>query len=204
MGMVKKGKLFGVIPMKAEKQKKMWTWIAVCLCIFFPIGIFVCGCICCYYCCCRKKSTSGDSSSDSDEGKQIYQHHAPPPAREYHGGGERCIGSVRVENGNYVFDGCFTGVQQVGSHDVAYNHPRITRGGSYANFSYSIHQNASLYKLKTSYFAGWDQPDHTCFVTVNMNGLNYCDRKMVKGEHLGRQVDEFFVLPDNIGRDGAL
>ena len=55
------------VPMKDEKSKKIWCWIAIGLCIIFPIGIFIACCIYYYY---KKKNknTVDEDAHDSDEG----------------------------------------------------------------------------------------------------------------------------------------
>ena len=109
------------------------------------------------------------------------------------------IGSVKNDGGKYKCEGCFESVTQAqgGYFDVAYNHPRICNGGSYLDIVLRrAHEKADedkQFRLRCSYFTGWNQGDQDGAVDIMFNQLELANQKYVLGEHKGRQVDVFDI-----------
>merc|ERR1740117_157406 len=106
---------------------------------------------------------------------------------------------VKNNNGIYQCEGAFVSVTmaQGGGFDVAYNHPRITFGGSQLDIKLAReHEKADedkQFRLKCSYFTGWNQGDKDGAVDIMFNSLELANKKYVLGEHKGRQVDVFDI-----------
>lgn len=126
---------------------------------------------------------SKDSSSDSDKRRK---------RRIMKDGEWEKIGAVGFdgEAQRWNLDGVFTDVEEHGSFDWAYKHPRILEGGSYYIFkmdrSSKYANRDARFMLKISYFTGWNQARGDGCVDIGFNSFELCHSKSVKGEHEGR------------------